>query len=57
MPKATHFIYEERKACLKPILNEEVQNQYDLESTSSEYHFGENMNESLKLAKDNYRLN
>ena len=56
MPKATHFIYAERNARLKPILNEEVQNPYCLESTSSEYHFGENMNESLKLAKENYKL-
>ena len=28
----------------------------DLEPTSSEYVFGENMNESLKLAKENYKL-
>ena len=56
MPKSTHFIYEERKARLKPILNEEVQNPFDLESTSAEYYFGENMNESLKLAKENYNF-
>ena len=28
----------------------------DLEPTSSEYLFGENMNESLKLPKENYKL-
>ena len=28
----------------------------DLEPTSSEYLFGENINESLKLGKENYKL-
>ena len=46
----------ERRDLLKPALNEEVRSLCDLESTSSEYLFGENMNGSLKLAKQNYKL-
>ena len=56
MAKATNSLYAERRDPLKPALNEEVQGLCDLESTSSEYFFGENMNESLKLAKENYKL-
>ena len=36
--------------------NEEVWSLYDLKPTSSEYLFGGNINESLKLAKGNYKL-
>ena len=56
MTKATHSLSAERRDCLKPALNEDVRRLCDLEPTSSEYFFGENMNESLKLAKENYKL-
>ena len=56
MAKATHSLSVERTDRLKPALNEEVRSLCDLEPTSSEYLFGENMNESLKLAKENYKL-
>ena len=54
--KATHSLSAERRDRLKPALNGEVRNLCDMESTSSEYLFGENMNESLKLTKENYKL-
>ena len=56
MSKATHSLSAESRDCLKPALNEEVRNLCDLEPISSEYLFGDNMNESLKLAKQNYEL-
>ena len=57
MAKATHSLSAERRDHLKPALNEEVRRLCDLEpTTSSEYLFGENMNESLKLTKENYKL-
>ena len=56
MTKSTHSLSAERRDRLKPALNEEVRRLCDLEPTSSEYLFGENMNESLKLAKENYKL-
>ena len=56
MTKSTHSLSAERRDRLKPALNEEVRSLCDLEPTSSEYLFGENMNESLKLAKENYKL-
>ena len=56
MTKAIHSLPAERRDHLKPALNEEVRSLCDLEPTSSEYLFGENMNESLKLAKENYKL-
>ena len=56
MAKATHSLFAERRDHLKLALNEEVRSLCDLEPTSSEYLFGENMNESLKLAKENYKL-
>ena len=36
--------------------SEEVLSLFDLKPTSSEYLFGGNINESLKLAKGNYKL-
>ena len=51
MEKATHSLSAERRDRLKSALNEEARNHCDLEPTSSEYLFGENMNENLKLAK------
>ena len=54
--KTTDFLSAERRDRLKSALNEEVWSLCDLEPISSEYLFGENMNESLKLAKENYKL-
>ena len=56
MAKATHSLSTERRDRLKPVLNEEVRSLCDFEPTSFEYLFGENMNENLKLAKENYKL-
>ena len=56
MAKGSHSFSAERRDRLKTAPNEEVRNLCDLELTSSEYLFGENMNESLKLAKENYKL-
>ena len=56
MAKATHSLSVERRDRLKPALNEEVRSLCDLEPTSSEYLFGENMNESLKSANENFQL-
>ena len=56
MAKATNSISAERRDRLKPAMNEEVRSLCDLEPTSSEYLFGENINESLKIAKENYKL-
>ena len=54
--KAAHFLSAERIDGLKPSLNEELWSLCDLKPTPSEYLFGENMNGSLKLAKENYKL-
>ena len=43
MAKATHSLPEERRDRLKPALNEEVRSLCNLEPTSPEYLFGENM--------------
>ena len=56
MSKATHSLSAGRRDRLKLALNEEIRRLCDLEPTSSEYLFGENMNECLKLAKENYKL-
>ena len=48
--------FAEKRDRLNPVLNEEVRSLRTLEPTSSEYLFKENMNESLKLAKENYKL-
>ena len=56
MAKATHSLSAERRDPLKSALNEEVRSLCDLEPASSEYLFGGNMNENLKLAKENYKL-
>ena len=53
MAKATHSLSAERRDRLKPALNKEVRSLCDLEHTSYEYLFGENMNKSLKLVKEN----
>ena len=56
MASATHSLSAERRDRLKPALNEEVRSLCDLGPTQSEYLFVEKMNESLKLAKENYKL-
>ena len=56
MAKAIHFLSAERRDRSKPALNEEVRSLCDLELTLSEYLFEENMNESFKLAQENYKL-
>ena len=56
MTKATHSLSAERRDLFKPALNEEVRSLCDLETTSSEYLSGGNMNDGLKLAKENYKL-
>ena len=56
MAKAIHSFSAKRRDRLNPALNEEVRSLCDLEPTSSEYLFGENMNESLKSAKENFKL-
>ena len=56
MEKATHFFSVERRDFLKPALNEEVRSLCDLEPTSSGNLFRKNINKSLKLAQENYKL-
>ena len=56
MAKATHSLSVEMADRLKPVLNKEVRSLCDLEPTSSKYLFRENMNESLKSTKENYKL-
>ena len=56
MAKATISVSTERRDCLKPDLNEEVASLCEMEPTSSDFLFGENMNGSLKLTRENYKL-
>ena len=56
MAKSTHSLSAEKRDRLKPALNEELRDMCDLQTTSSAYLFGENMNGSLKLAKEYYKL-
>ena len=54
--KASQLIAAERKDKLKPALNEDIRSLCDNDHTASNYLFGENISESLKLAKENYKL-
>ena len=54
--KATRSYSAETRYHLKPALKEEVRSLCDLQPTSFEYIFGENVNESLKLGKETYKL-
>ena len=56
MGKTTHDLLAEKRDRLKLALNEKVQNPCDFECASFEYLFRENINESLKLAKGNYKM-
>ena len=54
--KASQLISTERKDKLKPALNEDLRSLCDNDHTTSDYLFAENISESLKLAKENYKL-
>ena len=41
---------------LKPVLNEDIRGLCNKDTTSSEYLFGENLVESMREAKENYRI-
>ena len=49
--KGSQLILAERKDKLKPALNEDIRSFCD-----NDHLFGENISESLKLAKENYKL-
>ena len=54
--RTSQLISAEKKDKLKPALNEDIRSLYDNDHTASDYLFGENISESLKLAKKNYKL-
>ena len=54
--RAHKQISNEQKKRLKPVLNEDFRGLCDKETTSSEYLFGENLVESMREAKENYRI-
>ena len=54
--RAHKQISNEQKERLKPVLNEDFRGLCDKETTSSEYLFGENLVESMREAKGNYRI-
>ena len=54
--RAHKQISNEQKERLKPVLNEDFRGLCDKETTSSEYLFGENLVESMREAKENYRI-
>ena len=54
--RAHKQISNERKERLKPVLNEDIRGLCDKDTTSSEYLFGENLVESMREAKENYRI-
>ena len=54
--KASQLISTERKDKLKPALNEDIRSLRDNDHTTSDYLFGENISESLKLTKENHKL-
>ena len=54
--KASQLISAERKVKLKPALNVDIRSLRDSDHIRSDYLFGENMLESLKLTKENYKL-
>ena len=49
-------ISNEWKECLKPVLHEDIRGLCDKDTTSSEYLFRENLVESMREAKVNYRI-
>ena len=54
--RAHKQISNEQKESLKPALNEDIRGLCDKVTTSSEYLFGENLVESMREAKENYRI-
>ena len=46
----------ERKEGLNPVLNEDIRNLCDKETSDSKYIFGENLLESMKEAKESFRI-
>ena len=56
MAKATHSFSAEWRDRSKSALNEEVRSFCELKPTPSEYPCEENMDESLKVAKENYKM-
>ena len=54
--KAVHMISTERKEKLRPALNEDIRSICDNDYTTSDYLFGDNISESIKIAKENFRL-
>ena len=56
MGKAHKPISAERKECLKPVLNEDIRTLCDKETSDLKYLFGENLLESMKEAKESFRI-
>ena len=54
--RAQKQISNERKECLKPVLNEDIRGLCDKDTTLSEYLFGENLVKSMRETKENYRI-
>ena len=54
--RAHKQISNERKECLKPVVNEDIRGLCNKDTTSSEYLFGENLVESMREVKENYRI-
>ena len=54
--RAQKQISNEWKKPLKPVLNEDIRGLCDKDITSSEHLFGENLVESMREAKENYRI-
>ena len=54
--KTSQLISVESKDKLKPRLNEDTRSLCDNDHTTSDYLFGENMSENVKLAMENYKL-
>ena len=56
MGRAHKQISAERKEHLKPILNKDIRTLCDKETSDSKYLFGENLLESMKEAKEYFRI-
>ena len=54
--KASQLISAEGKDKLKLALNEDIRSLSDNDHTTSDYLFGENISENIKLAKENYKF-
>ena len=56
MGRAHKQISAERKEHLQPVLNEDIRTLCDKETSDSKYIFGENLLESMKEAKESFRI-